>query len=155
MIIMSKSDFFTALLFLGSLVVFPCQAFTQTSVVGLEQSEADRGREASNLLIEAEAEMNATFSLALQSYTPTAKEMQEIPKLPKSDRIGQIKWNKRIVRDLRRSQKAWLAYRDSSSRSIENWYDGGSGAGIAQSYCALEIIKARTKFLRDYFALPK
>jgi len=56
-----------------------------------------------------------------------------------------------MLRDLKASQSAWLAYRDSSCRSVSDFYGDGSGEPTAVANCKLGITTARTQFLHDNF----
>jgi len=104
------------------------------------------------MLVNAEAEMNTAFNTALKMFLPDEKDSKTVVG---ADRMRQIEWQKRILRDLKTSQSAWLAYRDSSCRSISDFYEDGSGEPTAVASCKLGITTARTQFLRDNFGGQK
>jgi uncharacterized protein YecT (DUF1311 family) len=115
------------------------------------ESTAEQAECAMNELGVAEADMTLAFDRALESYVSTPAKKKENQILPKFDRIGQIKWEKRMRRDLRISQKAWLGYRESACGAVQEMYDTGTIAKVAVPLCMVEITMARTKFLRGYF----
>ena len=58
--------------------------------------------------------MKLAFDHALETYIPTLEEKKDTQMLPKFDREQQTKWEKQMLRDLKKSQIIWLAYRESA-----------------------------------------
>jgi len=56
--------------------------------------------------------------------------------------------------ELRKAQRAWLAYRDASAGFMEAWYRGGTGVGAYRTQHVLELTKERTATLRSFLDTP-
>ena len=95
--------------------------------------------------------MKLAFDHALETYIPTPEAKKETQMLPKFDREQQIKWEKQMLRDLRKSQIVWLTYRESACGAVRTMYSTGTIAVVAVPLCKAEITNTRTKFLRNYF----
>lgn len=94
----------------------------------------------------AEAEMKATYDRALAAFVPTDSELKEGSHAYPSDRH----FYERVRRNLRTSQDSWLRYRQSFCATVDETYDGGTGASIAVPNCKLELTVQRTKNLNDW-----
>lgn len=56
---------------------------------------------------------------------------------------------------LRKSQRAWLAYRDAECEGhVPMFWSGGSGATADMTGCATDLTKARTKELKERYEVP-
>jgi len=53
--------------------------------------------------------------------------------------------------DLRASQRAWIAYRDTTCDFSASLYEGGSFAGVAYSDCVRQITTDRLEWLSGIF----
>jgi uncharacterized protein YecT (DUF1311 family) len=143
------------ILFQVSLVFYSQPLSSQSPDGGKQQSEAERGAMLFQQLKEAKTQMDLAFNEAIQFLSPTAEDAREYRGLPADERARQIKWDKRMMRDLRASQQAWVAYRNASCLTVLDFYAEGSGAGNASTGCDLELTTARTEFLRQNFSIHK
>jgi uncharacterized protein YecT (DUF1311 family) len=84
-------------------------------------------------------------------FTPDIQELKEINALPKYDREFALESNRKILRKLRESQKAWYAYRESACGAVEQTYEGGTITALVIPLCKIEITQQRTKFLVKNF----
>ena len=152
---MSRTGVCATLLVQASLVLFSQHPLAQTHDSTEGQSEVERGVRLRQELREAQKEMDSVFNEAVQLFIPTEKEKADNAKLPAAERNREGEYGKRMLRDMKVSQEAWLAYRDASCRSVSDFYEDGSGEPNAVASCNLEMTTARTKFLRDFFVIQK
>ena len=139
----------------ATIVACSSQVSAQQQTIVEVQSEADHGHELQKLLGTAENDMNSAFNKALRSFAPSPKEESDMARLPKEDRVRQIEWNKRMIRDLRASQQRWAEYRNASCQSVSDFYEDGSGEPNAVASCKLMLTEGRTKFLQEFFGVQK
>jgi len=115
------------------------------------KSNAARSQCANQQLETAEHDLNLAFDAALRNYTEGAVKRDEGQPLPKSEEKEQIRWEHTMLRKLRDSQRAWLAYRESACGTVEAMFEGGNIASVAVPFCKADLTAERTKFLRAYF----
>lgn len=114
------------------------------------QSTAEQADCVNHQLQSAESEMNAAFKRALDSYSPIRDKQASAP-LPKSEEADQIKWDLRMQSSLRKSQEAWVRYREIACGTVREMYDGGTMTEVSVPLCKIDLTRERTKFLSSYF----
>jgi uncharacterized protein YecT (DUF1311 family) len=102
-------------------------------------------------LMKAEAEMQKSYQYAQVRFTPDIQELKEINALPKYDREFAFQSNRKMLRKLKKSQKAWFSYRESACGAVEQKYEGGTITALVIPLCKIEITQQRTKFLVENF----
>jgi len=60
------------------------------------------------------------------------------------------KYYKQLLRELQRSQKLWLRYREASCSAVEASYTNGNGAGLGGNGCRLELTEQRIAWLKKF-----
>lgn len=86
----------------------------------------------------ADAELNAVYKRALK----------DIPGMATDKPYDARSWEEA----LRKSQRAWLAYRDAECEGhVPMFWSGGTGATADMTGCMTELTKARAKELRERY----
>ncbi len=134
-------------------LVFSLHLTAQKVDCGSPSSTAERANCVDRELQAAESAMNATFEMALETYTPNSNVQKSStgPALPKSEQDDQVKWEIRMRQRLRASQAAWLSYRETACAAVQEMFDGGTIAEVDVPGCKTELTESRTKFLQKYF----
>jgi uncharacterized protein YecT (DUF1311 family) len=123
----------------------------QTSQCEKLQSTNEQ-RECYGLQLEkTEAEMQRAFQAALDRNTPNQEEQREISTLPKYDREKALEDNAKMLRKLKESQKAWVAYCEIACGTIAQKYEGGNIVSLVVPLCKIDMTQQRTKFLKENF----
>ena len=95
--------------------------------------------------------MHRAYQHVRDLYIPDLQEQKEINALPKYDRKEALEYYPKMLRKLNKSQKAWLAYRESACGTIKQKYEGGTITALVVPICKIEMTQSRTKFLEENF----
>jgi uncharacterized protein YecT (DUF1311 family) len=152
---MTKGDFLIVAFIAAGFSLVPLTTSAQKMDCGKAASSAEQDQCADQELATAETDLKDAFADALQQYTPTADGQKENATLPKYDKDHETRYEKRMRRDLKVSQRIWFQYRTAACAAVSSMYDGGTISPAAASLCKAEVTRQRIKFLRDYFAEDK
>jgi uncharacterized protein YecT (DUF1311 family) len=100
-------------------------------------------------LEKSEGEMQRAYERALAAFTYTPQDQKELYRGLTKYEEG---WDKRLRRQLKESQRLWLAYCESTCRVLEKEYEGGNITAQVVPVCKRELTEQRTKWLEVSFA---
>jgi uncharacterized protein YecT (DUF1311 family) len=104
------------------------------------QSNLEMKMCASENLTKADAELNQAFERALEAAKGQYESVRRDPGFESMPNMPD---------ELRKVERAWMAFRDANCDYQNLVYYGGSMASLAVIGCRLDMTKARTKELKD------
>lgn len=98
--------------------------------------------------------MEAAYAASLAGYLETPEKLKSLEPFAKSERADQLAYEKRVIRRLKASQQAFVAFRESACAAVGEVFDGGSIQSTEVQWCRAKLTEARAKFLKQYFSDP-
>jgi uncharacterized protein YecT (DUF1311 family) len=112
---------------------------------------------------ETQLEMNQCTAAAFHDsdkrlnelYERIVKSLQkDIDDAQKQNDKDQINYNTTLLENLRKAQRAWLAYRDLHCAAAKQKYEGGSIAPAIEMACLQQVTDHRIEELQDTYEEP-